>query len=101
MIHPNDIARIEAWAASRYPHLRDDGAEILVRSRGSEVVIVERWTQHGVERNRQIIRLRRVRKTGLWALHWAVEGGRWLGERPVDASLEELLDSIELERLPA
>lgn len=100
MITPSDVAMIETWAASRYPDRRQGSGRLVVRPRGGDVVILERWSEHRLEHSRNILKLRWVPKTGLWTMHWALGGGRWLGPRPDDAPLERLLDAIELDRLP-
>ena len=71
-----------------------------VRPRGSDVVTMERWMERRLVKSRQVLKLRWVAKTGLWTLAWAFGGGRWLGRRPPDSSLERLLDAIELDQMP-
>jgi len=100
MVSPADVAMIETWAAARYPNLRNGTGALVVRPRGADVAVLEQWSERRLERSRHILKLRWVAKTGLWTLHWAMSGGRWLGRRPQDARLEVLLDSIELDRLP-
>jgi hypothetical protein len=101
MVSPSEVAMIETWAAARYPQLRGGSGHLVVRPRGADVVILERWSERRLEQSRHILKLRWVPKTGLWTLHWALGGGRWMERRPDDAPLEHLLDSIELDRLPA
>ncbi len=99
MVNASDVAVIEAWANSAYSGA-DDG-KLVARPRGTDVVLVEQWTLRGLERSRQVLKIRWVAKSEVWTLQWVLGGGRWMGERPNDDSLGRLLDAIDLGELPS
>ena len=96
-----DIAQVEAWALSSFPH-RAGEASIVVHGRGGHIHVEEqRPRPEGGVSSRTIVRFRFVDKTGNWLVHRAVAGGRWIGRQPVEGPLSEVLDGVDLRDLPA
>lgn len=99
-ISPADIARVEAWATSSFPD-RPDGARVVVQARGAHVNVEEqRPRRGGGVAARALVRFRFVEKTGTWLVHRAASGGRWIETEPLEGTLAEVLDGVDLRNLP-
>lgn len=99
-ISPADIARVEAWASSSFPD-RPDGAQIVVQARGAHVSVEEQLPRRGGGvSSRALVRFRFVPKSGTWMVHRAAAGGRWIETEPLEGTLAEVLDGVDLRNLP-
>ena len=95
-----DVARVEAWAASSFPD-SDAETSIAVHARGAHIHVEEiRPRAAGGTSARTLVRFRYIDKTGTWILHRAVAGGRWIGREPLEGSLSDVLDAVDLRNLP-
>ena len=96
-----DIAQVEAWARSGLTD-RPEGSQIVVHARGGHIHVEEqRPRDKGGMTSRSIIRFRYLSLTDTWTVHRAAAAGRWIDVEPLEGSLGEVLDQIDLRNLPA
>jgi hypothetical protein len=99
-IPERDLARVQAFCASRTPpHLRDE-LRLEVEVRGTEVTILEGrlpWNGGADEWSRSpVANLRFESRTERWTLYWPDRNDRWRRYGDLEpASIERVLEEID------
>lgn len=98
VISGSDAAQIEQWAKSTYPDM-PDGWRVIVQARGNQVHVLEEQPHDLGPRSKTVVRLKQS-ADGRWTVHRVFSGGRWLNDPPPVGTLDQILEAIDLSKIP-